>query len=277
LRYNPHVNGVFQPLEHYPALVTDSTERSGKSKDRHMSQTGLASALRKLKDGLIVSCQASESSPLNRSNIIAALAAVAERQGAVGVRIDGSSNIRAVRRATSLPIVGIEKRHVAGCSVYITPTFAAIRRVSQAGADIVALDCTARRRPEDEPLGEIVERAQREVKVPLMADVATLDEGLAAADLGVDLISTTLHGYTENTGNHRHPAFDLLKNLVQKTGLPVVLEGRVHTPSELRRAFDLGAYAVVVGTAITNPEWLTRRFVEATPRARHRDAAVEVE
>jgi N-acylglucosamine-6-phosphate 2-epimerase len=242
-----------------------------------MNDTGVASVVRKLKDGLIVSCQASDSSPLNRAGIIAALALVAEQQGAVGVRIDGPINIRAVRRTTTVPIVGIEKRRVAGCSVYITPTFAAIRRVSRAGADIVALDCTGRRRPKDERLDEIVQRAQRELTVPLMADVATLDEGLSAADLGADLISTTLHGYTETTANHCHPAFDLLKNLVRKTGLPVVLEGRVHTPGDLRRAFDLGAYAVVVGTAITNPEWLTRRFVEATPRARHRDAAVEVE
>jgi len=242
-----------------------------------MNNAGIASAVRKLKGGLIVSCQASEPSPLNRASIIAALALVAEQQGAVGVRIDGVNNIRAVRRTTSLPVVGIEKRRVPGSSVYITPTFAAVRRVSQAGANIVALDCTGRRRPKDEPLGEIVKQAQRELKVPLMADVATLDEGLAAADLGVDLISTTLHGYTKNTWHYRHPAFYLLRNLARRTGLPVVLEGRVHTPGELRRAFDLGAYAVVVGTAITNPEWLTRRFVEATPGARHRIPAVELE
>jgi len=242
-----------------------------------MSQSGAPSAIRNLKHGLIVSCQASESSPLNRVSLIAALALIAEEEGAVGVRIDGSSNIRAVRKATSLPIVGIEKRRVPECPVYITPTFAALHRVSQAGADIVALDCTTRPRPEGELLDEILGRARHELRVPLMADVATLDEGLAAADLGVDLISTTLHGYTESTRNHCRPAFNLLRNLAGKTGLPVVLEGRVHTPDELRRAFDLGAYAVVVGTAITNPGWLTRKFVEATPGARHRAPAVEVE
>jgi N-acylglucosamine-6-phosphate 2-epimerase len=242
-----------------------------------MSQTGVASAIRKLKDGLIVSCQASESSPLNRAALISALALVAEQQGAVGVRINGSSNIRAVRRATSLPLIGIEKRRLPGCSVYITPTFAAVRRVFQAGADIVALDCTKRARPRGELLDEILERARRELKVRLMADVSTLDEGLAAADLGVDLISTTLHGYTQSTPNHGRPAFSLLRNLARKASVPVVLEGRVHTPDELRRAFDLGAYAVVVGTAITNVEWLTRRFVEATPGDKHQTSAVEVE
>ena len=242
-----------------------------------MSETGIATAVRKLKNGLIVSCQASEFSPLNRRSVIAALALVAEQQGAVGVRIDGASNIRAVRKATSLPIIGIEKRRLPGCSVYITPTLAAVRRAAQAGADIVALDCTNRRRPQGELLGEIVGRAKLELNVPLMADVATLDEGIAAADLGVDIISTTLHGYTESTPNHRGPAFRLLRDLARRTRLPVVLEGRVHRPAELRRAFDLGAYAVVVGTAITNPEWLTRRFVEATPGARHRRPAAELE
>jgi N-acylglucosamine-6-phosphate 2-epimerase len=242
-----------------------------------MNEIHSASIIGKLKNGLIVSCQAAECSPLNRTVIIAALALVAEQQGAVGVRIDGSRNIRAVRRTVSLPILGIEKRRVIGCPVYITPTFEAVRRIRRAGADIVALDCTSRRRPKGKSLAQIIERAKRELTVPLMADVSTVEEGLAAAGLGVDLIATTLHGYTGNSAKHHHPAFSLLRSLVRRTRLPVVLEGRVHTPDELRRAFDVGAYAVVVGTAITNAEWLTRRFVEATPAAKRLTRAVEVE
>lgn len=226
--------------------------------------------VQKLKNGLIVSCQASASSPLNRAGIIAALALVAEQQGAVGVRIDGSRNIRAVRRAVKIPIVGIEKQQALNSPVYITPTFESVRRVCRAGAEIVALDCTRRRRPQGQSLAAIMERTRREFPVTLMADVATLDEGLAAADLGADLISTTLHGYTEDSPDGREPAFHLLESLVRKTRVPIILEGRVQTPEQLRRAFGSGAHAVVVGTAITGVDWLIRRFVEATPRAKRR-------
>ncbi len=234
-------------------------------------QGNTAGLISELKHGLIVSCQASETSPLNRTGIIAALALVAQQQGAVGVRVDGSRNICRVRKAVSIPILGIEKQRISGYPVYITPTFASLRRVCRARADIIALDCSARRRPQGQPVAEIIERAKRELNIPLMADVATLDEGLRSADLGVDLISTTLHGYTGKTREEQGPAFNLLRSLVRKTRLPVVLEGRVRTPDQLKRAFDLGAYAVVVGTAITDPEWLTRRFVEATPGHKPRD------
>lgn len=225
-----------------------------------------------LKHGLIVSCQAAESSPLSRSRIIAALALVAEQQGAIGVRVNGSPNIRAVRNAVKIPVVGIEKRQLEGYPVYITPTFPSIRRVIRAGADIVALDCTARPRPEGQSLPELIGGARRDSSLPLMADVSTVDEGLAAADLGIDLIATTLYGYTEATKSSQGPGFRLLKGLVRKTGMPVVVEGRVHSPDDLKRAFDLGAYAVVVGAAITGVDWLVRQFVEATPGARY-DAA----
>lgn len=222
-----------------------------------------------LRNGLIVSCQAPESSPLRRSSIIAALALAAERQGAVGVRVDGSRDIRAVAQAVSVPIIGIEKRHSDDSPVYITPTLDSVRRVCRAGASIVALDGTARGRPKGQSLADIIMASHREFGFPIMADVATLAEGLKAAELGADLIATTLHGYEEETRGSDSPAFGLLKGLVRNTRLPVILEGRVRTPDHLRRAFELGAHAVVVGTAITGVEWLVRRFVEATPRMRH--------
>jgi len=103
-----------------------------------------------------------------------------------------------------------------------------------------------------------------------MADVATLAEGLRAAELGFDLIATTLHGYIGSPQPDEFPAFALLKNLVRRTSVPIVLEGRVRTPDQLKRAFDLGAYAVVVGTAITGVEWLVRRFIEGTPGSRRK-------
>jgi len=227
-----------------------------------------AEVIARLRHGLVVSCQAAESSPLSRSGIIAALALVAEQQGAVGVRVNGSRNIRAVRKSVKIPVVGIEKRQLEGYPVYITPTFSSLRRVVRAGADIVALDCTARPRPKGQSLPELIRAARGESIVPLMADVSSVDEGLAAADLGIDLIATTLYGYTGETSGTRGPGFRLLKGLVRETRLPVVVEGRVHSPDDLKRAFDLGAYAVVVGAAITGVDWLVRQFVQATPRAR---------
>lgn len=228
----------------------------------------------RLRNGLIVSCQAPETSPLRRSNIIAALALAAQGQGAVGVRVDGSSHIRAVAKAVSLPVIGIEKSHWDDSPVYITPTFASLRRVCRAGADVVALDATARPRPDDQSLEEIIRRARREFSVPLIADVATLTEGLQAEELGFDLIATTLHGYTGCAQAGDSPAFGLLKSLVRRTSVPVILEGRVRTPDHLKRAFDLGAYAVVVGAAITGVEWLVRRFVEATPGLSSQEASL---
>lgn len=224
-----------------------------------------AEPVAKIKNGLIVSCQAPESSPLGRSSVIAAMAWAAEQQGAAGVRINGSRNIRAVDRTISIPIIGIEKHQLEDYPVYITPTYASARRVCRAGAGILALDATDRPRPKGQSLGEMLPRVRREFKVAVMADIATVDEGLRAADLGVDLIATTLQGYTEQSPCMESPAFRLIKKLVQRVRVPIVLEGRVRTPEHVRRAFDLGAHAVVVGTAITGMEWLVRRFVEATP------------
>ena len=224
-----------------------------------------AEVVAKLRNGLIVSCQAADSSPLNQSGVIAAMALAAERQGAAAVRVNSSRNIRAVDRVVSVPIIGIEKRHLDGYPVYITPTYASAQRVCRAGAPILALDATHRKRPKGQSLPELLARVRREFRVALMADVATLDEGSRAAELGFDLIATTLYGYTETSQDGRSPAFGLLKKLVQKIGVPVILEGRVRTPDHLRHAFDLGAYAVVVGTAITGIDWLARRFAEAVP------------
>src|SRR5215831_17701559 len=152
-----------------------------------MNQPGPITALHK---GLIVSCQAPEGSPLNRPQVIAALSLAAERSGAAAVRINGATNIREVRRRVRVPIIGIEKLHVAGTPVYITPTFASLRRVLNSGAEIAALDGTARRRPDGQSLAQIIRRAKGELGATLMADVATAEEGLAVAELGVDLVAT---------------------------------------------------------------------------------------
>jgi len=196
------------------------------------------------------------------------MAQVAERHGAVGVRIDGVRNIKAASRKVSVPIIGIEKLRLAGSAVYITPTFESVRRVQGAGADIIALDATGRRRPGSQCLEEIIREAKRSFGAVIMADVATLDEASRAAELGADLVATTLYGYTSSTRSRQGPAFDLVRDASCHLSIPVVLEGHVRKPEEVSKAFDFGAYAVVVGKAITDIEWLVGRFAAAVPKCR---------
>ena len=177
-------------------------------------------------------------------------------------------NIKAARRKVSIPIIGLEKLRLAGSAVYITPTFESVRRVQRAGADIIALDATSRRRPGSQYLEEIIREAKGRFGAVIMADVATLDEASRAAELGADLVATTLYGYTSSTRSRKEPAFDLVRDASCHLSIPVVLEGHVRKPEEVSKAFDCGAYAVVVGKAITDIEWLVGRFAAAVPKCR---------
>lgn len=226
------------------------------------------STLSQLKNGLIVSCQPRPGSTLDNSSFVAALAAVAEEQGAVAVRIRSVRDIRAARRTVHIPVIGIEKINDPESEVYITPTLESLRRVHRAGAHIIAMDATERPRPCNQSLTGIVAAAKDTFDTLLMADVATLRQGVEAARVGFDIVATTLCGYTKETRNIQGPAFHLARQLVREVDIPVILEGRVHEPDHVRRAFDLGVHAVVVGTAITHFEWLSRRFIEACPKDR---------
>lgn len=228
----------------------------------------LTEILTRWRGGLIVSCQAPPESPLSRPEIIAALALAAERNGAVGVRIEGRANIAAVKGAVTVLVLGIEKLKQDGSDVYITPTFESAARIASAGADILALDGTARTRPGGETLGFIAARVREEFRLPLMADVSTMSEGLAAAEeVGVDFVSTTLSGYTAETAGRDGADFELVERLASRLRVPVVCEGRLRRPDDVRRAFDCGAFAVVVGTAITGVDHLVQEFLAATPQA----------
>lgn len=222
--------------------------------------------LEQWRGGLIVSCQAPTDSPLNQPHVIAAMALTAAQQRAVGVRLNGTANIAAARAQLTIPIIGIEKVVTAGSDVYITPTFAVAERIAQSGADIIALDATRRPRPNDENIVALIPRIQTELKKIVMADVATLDEGLFAADCGADIVATTLCGYTKESAGTSLPALDLLTTLATRLHVPVICEGGVAAPEDLQRAFAAGAYAVVVGTAITGITQLVQNFVAATPR-----------
>jgi len=220
----------------------------------------------KIQNGLIVSCQAPANSPLARPEIIAAFAETAEQNGAFGVRIDSPEHIIAVKQAVKLPILGIWKIVTNSSDVYITPTFNAAKEIAAAGADVIAIDATLRQRPNGEILSEIVSRIKEELHLPVMADVSTLEEGLDAVETaGVDFVGTTLSGYTNGTKHLVKPDFELVKRLAERLNVPVICEGRLRSPEDVRRAFDCGAFAVVVGGAITGIDQLVQRFISATP------------
>lgn len=219
----------------------------------------------KIKNGLIVSCQAPANSPLAKPEIIAAFAETAVQNGAVGVRIDSPENILAVKKQVSVPIIGIYKIVAAESDVYITPTFSSAKQVAEARADIIAIDATFRSRPNDENLAEIVERIHNELQLPVMADVATFEEGLNAEKIGCDFIGTTLSGYTVETKHIIEPDFELVKKL-STLSIPTICEGRLRKPENVAKAFECGAFAVVVGNAITGTDWLVREFAKATPK-----------
>jgi N-acylglucosamine-6-phosphate 2-epimerase len=231
--------------------------------------------LRPLAGGLIVSCQAAPGSPMDQPDILAAFAMAAQQAGAVAIRANHGPNIAAVSLAVDLPVIGIRKREVEGFEVYITPEWRDVEEVNGAGARIIALDATDRARPGPEDFAALTERIHAELGALVVADISTYVEGMAAAEAGADIIATTMSGYTPHTvGLLEIPGPDLVlvdrlatalgsHRAEENGGVPVICEGRVHTPAHARAALDAGAYAVVAGTAITAPTWIAGQFVQA--------------
>ncbi|GAA4514281.1 N-acetylmannosamine-6-phosphate 2-epimerase [Actinoallomurus oryzae] len=229
----------------------------------------VGTALGAIESGLVVSCQAAEGNPLRGPRFMAAMAQAAAVAGATGIRAEGADDIAAVRAATGLPVIGIRKTGPAGSDgVYITPTYADAESVVAAGAAIVATDGTARPRPDGGDLATLIAQVHDRLGVPVMADVDSVEAGRYAHECGADLLASTLSGYTGPGPVPDEPDIELVAALVRATPLPVVAEGRIRAPEEARAAFAVGAHAVVVGTAITNPMEITRRFTTAlgTPR-----------
>ena len=222
------------------------------------------SILESLRGKLIVSCQASAGDPLDHLDTLARMAASVLLGGAGGLRAEGVPRITAFRAQTDLPIIGITKAYDANGDVYITPDFQSAQSVSHAGADIIALDCTLRRLTQSEPWPEIIHRIHAELGRIVCADIATLDDALAAQRAGADVVATTLCGYTPDTDSIRTPPWSLIQALVAELTIPVIVEGHITQPEEVRKALDLGVHCVVVGSAITRPQTITARFVEAT-------------
>ncbi|MBC8124038.1 MAG: N-acetylmannosamine-6-phosphate 2-epimerase [Gemmatimonadaceae bacterium] len=239
-----------------------SPEISARPLDSSLSFRSSVFDVRSLR-GLVVSCQAPADSPLHDPVIIAALAATACQNGAVGVRIDSPEHIRAVRARLDSPIIGLWKQSHPQSEVYITPTFADARAVAESGADLIAVDATGRPRPGREHLATLIERIHNELGKPVLADVATLEEAQAAARCGADCVATTLCGYTDRTAGEPLPAIELVAALSANLDVPVWCEGGVSEPEQLALAMVRGARVVVVGTALTGIDHRVRMFVRA--------------
>ncbi|MBD2434377.1 MULTISPECIES: N-acetylmannosamine-6-phosphate 2-epimerase [Fischerella] len=215
-----------------------------------------------LRHGLIVSCQAPIDSPLHNSVVIAAMAQAAVNNGAKGVRIDTPAHIHAVRESVKVPIIGLWKQIISGYHVYITPQFHHAVAVAEAGADIIAIDATLRERPGGETIADIIPQIHEKLGKPVMADIDTIEAAIAATSVGADMVGTTLFGYTSATNHLSPPAWELLTQMVKNLRVPVICEGGIASPAMARQAINLGAYAVVVGTAITGIDYLVKAYTK---------------
>lgn len=222
-----------------------------------------------LRHGLIVSCQALPDEPLYGSNLMAAMARAAQNGGAVGIRANTPVDIAAIRAAVDLPIIGLYKIVMDGYEPYITPTVQSALEVAAAGADIIALDATLRLHPYDYSTDRLIKEVKQATGKLIVADIDSYESGLSAIESGADVLSTTLSGYTNTSPHLDGPDFDLLSKLAQTATVPILAEGRINSPEQAVHALKLGAYAVIVGGAITRPQQITKRFKDQVEKFRH--------
>lgn len=210
---------------------------------------------------LIVSCQALKDEPLHSSFIMSKMALAAMLGGASGIRANTIEDIKAIKKEVDLPIIGIIKKSYNNSEVVITPTIKEIDKLYNEGVDIIAFDGTSRERPDGKSIKEFIKCIKQKYPGQLfMADVSNLDEALNAEKYGADIVAITLVGYTEYTKQDR--ASDVLRELVEVIKIPIIAEGNFDTPEKAKRAIDIGAYAVVVGSAITRPKYITEQFMK---------------
>ena len=223
--------------------------------------------MEELRHKLIVSCQALPDEPLHSDFIMARMAVAAKEGGASGIRANSVVDIAAIRKAVDLPIIGIIKRDYQDADVYITATMKEVDELMTVRPNIIAIDATTSTRPNGASLKEFFQKVKEKYPDQLwMADCSTIDEMLTADQLGFDFIGTTLVGYTKQSQGDKIESndFEIIRKALSKLSHPLIAEGNIDTPDKVRRVLELGAYSVVVGSAITRPQLITKKFVEAT-------------
>jgi len=220
--------------------------------------------LDRIKGGLIVSCQALDHEPLYSSYIMSRMAYAAQMGGASGIRANSPEDIQEIKETVDLPIIGLYKKVYKDSEVYITPTEECVDALMESNPDIIAIDATNRLRPYGVTLDEFFKKIRNKYPNMLfMGDCSSLEDGIHAQELGFDLVGTTLCGYTKETKDVELPNIKLMKELASTLRIPVIAEGGIWSPEQLKEAMDTGVHAAVVGTAITRPMEITKRFVNA--------------
>jgi putative N-acetylmannosamine-6-phosphate epimerase len=223
------------------------------------------SVIEAIRGGIIISCQAYPGEPTFGANFMAAFALGAKMGGAVGIRANTPVDVRAIKEATDLPVIGIWKREAQDeHKIIITPTFEDAKALKEAGAEIIALDVTRRPRPGGVTAEQLIQRIKHELGVLVMADCVSLEDAQRAEQAGADLAAPTL-SFPEGLGPY-DPNFPLLSQMVSAVKIPVIAEGRYWEPEQVRQAFEIGVLSVVIGSAVTRPWLITERFAKAAPR-----------
>lgn len=215
-----------------------------------------------MKNGIIVSCQARPGNPLRGAEHMAAMAEAAEIGGAVAIRADGIADITEIKKRVKVPIIGIYKTEPSPEIPYITPDFEHAKAIADLGVEIIALDATLRPRPDNTDVAKLIKRIKDELGTLVMADIATFEEGVAAAEVGADIVATTLSGYTTYTPFTKEPDYELIRRLKSEIDVPIIAEGRFVSPEDVAKGIRCGAHAVVIGKAITNITFSTDRFIK---------------
>lgn len=217
-----------------------------------------------LERALIVSCQALPEEPLYSSFIMGKMAHAAKLGGAKGIRANSIEDIKEIKKNVDLPIIGIIKKVYEGSDVFITPTIEEVDALYREKVEIIALDATKRIRPDGKTISQVFPQYREKYSDQLfMADCSTLEEAEEAYRLGFDCLGTTLSGYTAYSRGRELPDLELIKQMVERFDIPIIAEGGIWTPEELRNIFDLGVHCAVVGTAITRPMEITKKFIHA--------------
>lgn len=217
--------------------------------------------LDKIKGKLIVSCQALEGEPLYGIHAMGKMALAAKMAGAAAIRAQGVDDILDIKKEVDLPVIGIIKRYYSNSDIYITPTKKEVDELLNTGCEMIALDATNRIRPNNELLSDLINYIQQH-NVLVMADCSTFEEALNAQNLKVDVVSTTLAGYTPYSVNVNGPDYQLIEKMVKELSVPIIAEGKIHYPEQLKKVMELGVYSAVVGGAITRPLEIAKRFIE---------------